>query len=117
MNFDALTNWRDYVDVRDVAVAACNAALRPQDPPAIANIGRGEAVQTADLVSQLIDISSTGAELENTTAVRSAAKASANAVTWQCADVTTARLQLDWRPTIALSDSLRDTWTSANQGL
>jgi nucleoside-diphosphate-sugar epimerase len=112
IDFDSLTHSRDYVDVRDVAVAACNAAFT-QDPPAIANIGRGEAVRTADLVKELIAVSGTRARLEDTKVARNAAKVSSTAVTWQCADVTTASVRLEWRPAIPLADSLRDTWSTA----
>lgn len=81
--------------------------------PAVANIGRGEAVQTADWVKQLIDLSGTGAELEERQGTANTHKASAGAVAWQCADITLAEKRLGWTPTIALSASLRDTWLAA----
>jgi len=110
---DSLAGWRDYVDVRDVATAACTAALLADHVPPLANIGRGEAIQTGDWVKQLVDISGTGAQLEERQETAATHKASAGAVAWQCADITTARERLGWAPAITLADSLRDTWTAA----
>lgn len=113
---DSLDGRRDYVDVRDVADAAVRAATSPVDPPAIVNIGRGEAVRTGDWVEQLIEISGTNAVLEVRPDRRLAHKASAAQVSWQCADITPARQHLGWQPAIDLASSLRDTWLSSSAG-
>lgn len=113
LDFDSLTHQRDYVDVRDVATAACSAAVFAADPPAVANIGRGQAVHIGDLVRLLIEISGTGAKPEDTKTPRSTAKVSSSPIPWQCADVTTAKARLAWQPEISLSESLRDTWSAA----
>ncbi|GAA1531207.1 NAD(P)-dependent oxidoreductase [Kribbella lupini] len=112
ITLDSLAGWRDYLDVRDVAAAACTAALLDEVPP-VANIGRGEAVQTGDWVRQLIDLSGTGAQLEERQGTANTHKASAGAVAWQCADIGLAEKRLGWTPTIPLSVSLRDTWLAA----
>jgi nucleoside-diphosphate-sugar epimerase len=113
LTLDSLTGWRDYVDVRDVAAAACTAATTADPIPAVANIGRGEAVQTGDWVQQLITVSGTDARLEEKRQVGATHKASAGAVAWQCADITVAAKYLGWTPAIDLTTSLRDTWLAS----
>ncbi|WP_170284657.1 NAD-dependent epimerase/dehydratase family protein [Kribbella amoyensis] len=116
ITLDSLAGWRDYVDVRDVAAAACSAALLDGEVPPVANIGRGEAVQTGDWVKHLIEVSRTGALLEERSGSAGTHKASAGAVAWQCADITIARKRLGWMPTVPLTDSIRDTWLAATAG-
>lgn len=113
ITLDSVDGWRDYVDVRDVADAAVNAAISPAQPPGVVNIGRGEAVRTGDWVEQLLEISGTGARLEVRQDPELEHKASAGQVAWQCADISLARQSLDWAPSVALADSLRDTWLAA----
>jgi nucleoside-diphosphate-sugar epimerase len=113
ITLDSLAGWRDYVDVRDVANAACQAALSPTAVPAIANIGRGEAVQTGDWVKQLVDLSGTSATIAEKLGAAASHKASAGSVAWQCADITVAREHLGWTPSVDLRTSLRDTWLAA----
>lgn len=114
ITLDSLAGWRDYLDIRDVAAAACTAALLSNDLPPVANIGRGKAVQTSDWVKQLLDISGTGAQIEEHQRTTTGHKASAGSVGWQCADISTAEKHLGWTPTIPLSASLRDTWRAAS---
>jgi nucleoside-diphosphate-sugar epimerase len=113
LGLDSLDGWRDYVDVRDVAEAARRAAVMAETPPAVINIGRGEAVQTSDWVQTLIRVSGTGARIVLRSDSHSNHKASVSAVAWQCADITLAKRALNWAPAIDLATSIRDTWSAA----
>jgi nucleoside-diphosphate-sugar epimerase len=106
---DSLSGWRDYVDVRDVAKAACLAAIAPTVPP-VANIGRGAAVETREWIGWLIAASGTGVRVIEKEVPSRAHKASAATVGWQCADITTATTELGWSPAVDLRTSIRDTW-------
>jgi nucleoside-diphosphate-sugar epimerase len=106
VTLDSLDGWRDYVDVRDVARAACSAALSTTPVPAIANIGAGKAVQTRERVEHLIAVSQTDAR------VVLKVDAHAGAVASQCADITTAQSELGWTPAIDLPTYIADTWAA-----
>jgi len=114
LTLDSLDGWRDYVDARDVANAACLAALAASPPP-IVNIGRGKPVQTGEWVRLLVAISQTRADVVVNSEAHPNHKSSASAVAWQCADVTLARNCLGWTPTIDLEESIRDTWATRQQ--
>lgn len=109
---DSLDGWRDYIDVRDVALAAWRTAHIADTPPVL-NIGSGRAVRTGDWLKTLIEISGSesepvvGIDLERTH------KSSAAEVSWQCADISLAQRAIGWSPQITLNRSLRDTWLSA----
>lgn len=112
VTLDSLDGWRDYVDVRDVARAACLAALTERPLPGVANVGRGEAVETRAWVQQLVAVSGTGAQIVLKRDAHGGHKSSAAAVAWQCADITTAARSLDWAPIIELATSITDTWAA-----
>jgi len=97
---------RDFVDARDVAAAVLAAAVAPQLPHPVLNIGSGIGVPVATLVKELVAISG----YEGT--VHSGAEGSARSLgkSWQQADITRARLDLDWRPRHDLAASLTDLW-------
>lgn len=110
---DSLDGWRDYVDVRDVANAACIAATIDRPLPSVVNIARGEAVQTREWVERLLEVSRTGAQIVVKQGALGTHKSSARAVAWQCADVTAAKSGLAWAPEIDLAKSIADTWSAA----
>ena len=98
--------------MRDVACAACSAALSTTPVPAIANIGAGKAVQTREWVEHLIAVSQTNARVVLKVDAHGTHKSSAGAVAWQCADITTAQSELGWTPAIDLPTSIADTWAA-----
>jgi nucleoside-diphosphate-sugar epimerase len=114
VTLDSLDGWRDYVDVRDVADAICRATIRDRLPSVI-NIGSGTAVQTGQWVQDLIASSKPTAKIVQRSNPHGTHKASAGAVAWQCADISLARSRLDWEPTVALPQSLADTWEDRQQ--
>ncbi|MFG2760535.1 NAD-dependent epimerase/dehydratase family protein [Streptomyces wuyuanensis] len=100
---------RDYLDVRDLAEAVVKAARAPVAGRVI-NIGRGEAVSMRELVSLLVSVSGFPAHAvrERSAAVESKGGG------WTRADITLAEQLLDWRPRIALPQSVRDMWATRN---
>ncbi|WP_331765271.1 NAD(P)-dependent oxidoreductase (plasmid) [Streptomyces sp. NBC_01384] len=97
---------RDFVDVRDVAdaVVAAVGAARSDVAGRIVNVARGQAVPVRQLVDRMVALSGLAVRLVEEPApagVRSDAE-------WQQADITLARLVLDWEPRRALDESLRD---------
>jgi nucleoside-diphosphate-sugar epimerase len=120
LTLDSVDGWRDYIDVRDAAQAACAAALSDSPLPAVLNIGSGTAVQTREWVEQLIAISQTNARVILSRDSHGSHKSSVGAVAWQCADIAAAKAALGWSPTIELATSIADTWTArqaANQAV
>jgi nucleoside-diphosphate-sugar epimerase len=102
----SLSSWRDYVDTRDVGRAALAATRERHDGGVILNVGRGEAVQSRQLIAALTDVAGfTGSVIESTTGSERS-----HAVHWQCADISAIRDQLGWTPRFTVRDSLRELW-------
>jgi nucleoside-diphosphate-sugar epimerase len=102
-----LSAYRDLVDARDVATATVAAALAPDLPYRVFNIGSGHAVPTRVAVSLLAHVAGFTGEIreEGEPSARSAT------VDWALADCTRATSVLDWRPVHDLSDSVKAVWT------
>lgn len=105
-----LTTWRDLVDVEDVARAALAAALIPDPPPPIINIGSGRAVATREVVDLLIEVAGWDGHVREDSPPPSRSAG----VGWMQADIGLARQILGWVPRRALVDSLRDVWTDGD---
>lgn len=103
-----LSAHRDFVDVRDVATAVALALTAPGPLPPVLNIGSGRAVPVRDLVRGLVRASGFRGRVEEALGPigRSAS------VPWQCARITSAARELDWRPQHALHASLAALWSS-----
>lgn len=102
----SLSSWRDYVDTRDAARAAL-AATRERHPGGVVlNVGRGEAVQSRQLIAALVDV----AGFDGTIIESTPGSERSTAIHWQCADITAIRDQLGWTPRYTVRDSLRDLW-------
>lgn len=105
-----LSSYRDFVDVRDVAEAAALAALGRTGTatrvPPVLNIGSGTVRPVREVADGLVRASGyTGRVLE-----RGEGSARSAAVSWQCADITAARMALGWAPVHGLQRSLADLW-------
>jgi len=96
---------RDFVDVRDLAVAALQAAERPAVSGAT-NIGSGVAVELRELVTLFV----TGAGFPQSIIEEQAASVPSLGEDWVEADIGRARELLDWAPRIPLGESLRSAW-------
>jgi nucleoside-diphosphate-sugar epimerase len=103
-----LSATRDFVDVRDVAAAAVRAATAPGPLPTVLNIGSGRATVVRDLAAALVRAAGFRGHLEET----GTGSARSAAVSWQCADITSARAALGWQPERTLPDSLTALWSS-----
>jgi len=99
-----LDAYRDFVDVRDVALAVRAALLVPELPHRVFNIGSGRAMSTLDAVRLLARTAGFAGEL------REASPAS-RAVPWLCADIRRAQQVLGWTPGYELADSLAALWS------
>ncbi len=101
---------RDFVDARDIADAVLAAAGAATLPPPVINIGSGTGVPVRALVKELLAISGSSAVIREDAAgsPRSAG------MSWQQADIGTARRELGWRPRCSLTDSLRSLWEEAS---
>lgn len=104
-----LSSVRDFVDVRDIAravLAAVGAATLDQP---ILNLGSGVGTPVRSIVDELATVAGfTGSVVES-----SAGSDRSAAVPWQRADISAIGGALDWKPGIALRDSLVDLWASA----
>jgi nucleoside-diphosphate-sugar epimerase len=96
---------RDYVDVRDLAAAVVCAATAPVVGQ-VFNIGRGEAVPIRDLLSMLFAASG----LPPAAIRQTRGPVTSKGGDWTRADIRRAQALLDWRPRIALRQSIQDMW-------
>lgn len=96
---------RDFVDVRDLAVAALRAAERPGVGGAV-NIGSGVAVELRELVTLFV----TGAGYPASIIEEQAVPVASLGGEWVLADIGRARELLGWAPRIPLAESLRSAW-------
>ena len=91
---------RDWVDVSDVVRANLLAAESPITGPV--NIGHGQETSVLDLIEALNDVADGRAPLEP-----AFEPARPGEVSRSCLDVTRARDELGWEPTVTLRDGLR----------
>jgi NDP-hexose 4-ketoreductase len=105
-----LSDYRSYVDARDVAQAVLIVA-RAENPPRLINIASARAVQVREVVNELVRISGFQGELieENNLASNRS-----SAVPWQQADISRA-LALGWEPRFTLQESLEDLWQAVRR--
>ena len=104
-----LSDYRSYVDARDIAQAVLRVA-RAQNPPKLINIASPRAVQVREVVTELVRISGFQGELIEETAL---ASNRSSAVPWQQADISRA-LALGWEPRFSLQQSLEDLWNATS---
>jgi NDP-hexose 4-ketoreductase len=106
-----LSDYRSYVDARDIAQAALIVA-RAENPPRLINIASPRAVQVREVVTELVRLSGFQGELieENNLASNRS-----SAVPWQQADISRA-LALGWKPVFSLQQSLEDLWLGPKAG-
>jgi NDP-hexose 4-ketoreductase len=100
-----LSDYRSYVDARDIAQAVLIVA-RAENPPRLINIASPRAVQVREVVTELVRISGFQGELIEENAF---ASNRSSAVPWQQADISRA-LALGWQPRFTLQQSLEDLW-------
>ena len=100
--------YRDFVDVRDVAVLVRAIVLAPDLPCRVYNAGSGRAVTVREAVGLL------AAEAGWTGAVREAGAGPQRsaAVDWIRADISRAARDLGWAPAQDLGASIKDIWAS-----
>ncbi|MGW6967026.1 NAD-dependent epimerase/dehydratase family protein [Streptomyces zaomyceticus] len=104
-----LSAYRDFVDARDVARAVELAAVTPGPLPPVLNVGGGEALPVRELVRRLAGVAGFRGRIVEADGAGSARSAQ---VSWQCSDITAARLALGWRPVHSLDASLDALWSS-----
>jgi NDP-hexose 4-ketoreductase len=101
-----LDAYRDFVDVRDVALAIRAAALADQVKHPVLNVGSGVAAAARDTVALLAEVAGfTGHVRES-----AAAPTRSRVVNWVAADLTRIRHTLGWEPTYDLHTSVRASW-------
>jgi nucleoside-diphosphate-sugar epimerase len=103
---------RDFLDYRDAARAIRLAATARASRRAI-NIGSGAAASVRSLVTQLIAVTGTAAEILEVAAGPGSARPEAE---WLRVDVRTAGELLGWSPDRQLADSMRDLWEHVTSG-
>ncbi|MFI6759957.1 NAD-dependent epimerase/dehydratase family protein [Micromonospora sp. NPDC050417] len=103
--------YRDFVDVRDVALAVRAVLRAPDSPHLVFNISSGHAVATRHAVRMLARTAGfTGTIREQTPDPAAARTAS---VPWMCGDNSLALRVLGWKPAYDLPDSIRGIWEAA----
>jgi NDP-hexose 4-ketoreductase len=105
-----LSDYRSYVDARDIAQAVLTVA-RAENPPRLINIASPRAVQVREVVTELVRLSGFQGELIEENAL---ASNRSSAVPWQQADISRA-LALGWKPTFSLQQSLEDLWLASGR--
>lgn len=106
-----LADFRDFVDVRDVADAVLAAAMARGPVPVILNVGGGRATQLRELAAALAAMSGGARVVEQQGDGKGSPRSAV--VPWQQADITCAARVLGWRPATSLPASLRDMWNAA----
>ncbi|TVL89466.1 NAD(P)-dependent oxidoreductase [Streptomyces sp. SAJ15] len=106
-----LSAHRDFVDARDVALAAALAATAPRQLPRVLNIGSGTARPVREVAEQLVRVSGFRGRIGETLDTTPGAERS-GAVSWQRAEIAAAGEALDWRPRYAFAESLADLWAA-----
>lgn len=102
--------YRDFVDTRDVAAAITAAAVAPDLPHPVLNIGSGRAVVIRDAVRKLADAAGfVGAVREE-----GAATGRSAAVDWSQADIGRATTSLGWRPEFDLDQTVKAIWADVD---
>ncbi|QLQ35059.1 NAD-dependent epimerase/dehydratase family protein [Micromonospora robiginosa] len=104
--------YRDFVDVRDVALAVRAAVLAPPLPRVVYNIGSGTAVSVREVVNALAAEAGFAGTVAETSPAPGAERSAG--VPWIRADVTAARRHLGWSPLLDLAETLRAVWTEAS---
>ncbi|MGW5114111.1 NAD-dependent epimerase/dehydratase family protein [Streptomyces noursei] len=105
LTVDVAAAVRDWVDVRDVAEAAVQAARRPL-PQRVFNIGSGVAVPMRELVTHLL----VAAGLPLTALNDDHGPVRSLGADWVQADIRRARTLLHWQPRIPLHQTCKDLW-------
>jgi NDP-hexose 4-ketoreductase len=108
VDFGPLTTYRDFVDVRDVAWALLMAAATTVNEATVFNVGRGEAILTRSLVTELAEL----AGYEGAIRESRVRPGRPSHVFWQQADITAIRARLGWSPRYSLHDALETLWHS-----
>lgn len=102
---------RDFIDVRDVAVAIVRASEAQVDGRVV-NVGRGEAVSIGDLVEWLIE----AAEFPRRMIAYRRQRVESKGGDWTQLDIGLARRLLSWEPRISLRDSVHAMWQVSDRG-
>jgi nucleoside-diphosphate-sugar epimerase len=106
-----LDAYRDFVDVRDVALAV-RAAIRASSlPQRVFNIGSGRAVITRDAIRHLAVVAGFAGEIREERNLP--ARGRSADVSWACADISAAAQALGWTPRHDLVDTLSALWNAA----
>ncbi|MFD9888467.1 NAD-dependent epimerase/dehydratase family protein [Amycolatopsis sp. NPDC059027] len=100
---------RDFVDVRDVAMA-CLLAAESAVTGRVVNIGSGVAVELREFVELFV----TTAGLPPDVLKGRTGPVPSLGTGWSRADIRLAAELLSWRPTVGLPESVRDTWEAAS---
>jgi len=101
-----LAAWRDFVDVRDLASAACAAALAPSVDERVYNIASGVAVQSRTAIELLAAVAGFAGEIRE----EAAAPTRSAAVDWMLGDISRAGTALRWAPAYDLAGSIKAIW-------
>ncbi len=101
--------YRDFVDVADVAGAIADAAMTPELPEPVLNVGSGKAVAVRDVVTMLASVAGFQGKVIESDPVHSRS----GAVTWIAADTTRVHRALGWTPRRDLSASVQAVWQGA----
>ncbi len=98
-----LDTSRDYIDVRDAAVALCCAAIAPGPLPDVMNLASGDAVRGETVVALLSSLTHTSIRLSS-----QVDPARVDDPLVVVGDVDRIKAALNWLPRIPLLESLRD---------
>jgi nucleoside-diphosphate-sugar epimerase len=101
---------RDFVDARDVASAVVAAAVAPDLPARVMNIGSGRAVTTRDAVGLLAEAAGYTGQITE----MPMPGGRSGAVGWSLADITLAGKVLGWHPAQPLGASVAAIWAGVN---
>ncbi|MFI2026224.1 NAD-dependent epimerase/dehydratase family protein [Streptomyces buecherae] len=105
----ALSAYRDFIDVRDVARAIGRATTAPASLPPVLNLGSGTAHPVRAVATGLARLADFRGHIDESGA--GSGRSSAASRAW--ADITTTTAALCWEPRHTFDQSLADLWAAA----
>ncbi len=111
LHLGSLEGARDYVDVRDVALAAIMAGSTPLSSGQVFNVARGEATRSRALVSHLC----VAAGFEGRVVESEPGSVRSEGLAWQEADLAAIHTALPWRAHFSVADAAQALWASRRE--
>jgi nucleoside-diphosphate-sugar epimerase len=108
LNVGDLSDFRDFIDARDVASAVGCCLVAPSVGSTVLNVGRGEAVQVRALIARLAMLAGFSGEIQE----MAQQPPTGPVVRWQAASISRIGAQMGWTPRYSIDDAALALWES-----